>query len=421
MAEKSFRFKSTTEFARRYLIGISLIVSLIILSIFWGFNFRSNELIRDRLVNEGRAFFQEIVVTRLWIAQHGGVYVKMDHGVEVNPYLKMIPGLKTVIKDTSGESYTLKNPALVTREISRMASEKGIFKFNITSLKPINPSNTADAFEKSALQAFETGVREKHHFEESEQGTVFRYMAPLYVEESCLKCHAFQGYKKGEVRGGISVSIPATNIMSQMSDNRIYLTVSAIGIVLVIILIVYFISNFFIKDLRMAEQLLLDMANKDFLTGLLNRREALRRIDTERARAVRFDKPLSLIMADIDHFKKINDTHGHLTGDLVLKSVSDLLMKTLRGYDIVCRYGGEEFMIATPETDKQRTRDLAERLRQLVADMVIPLDGQPGLQVTVSLGVTQFQPNERVEEWISRADQALYEAKNTGRNKVCVA
>jgi diguanylate cyclase (GGDEF)-like protein len=419
MTERGFSFRSTTEFAKRYLIGICLVVSLIILSTFWGFNFRSNELFRERLINEGRSFFQEIVVTRLWIAQHGGVYVKMSQGVEVNPYLSMIPDLRVVIKDEKGESYTLKNPALVTREISRLASEKGIFKFNITSLKPINPANVPDPFEREALNTFNMGVKERHAFEDSSQGKVFRYMAPLIAEDSCLKCHAFQGYKKGDVRGGISVTIPAENIIRQIDKNRIYLTLSAVGIVLIIILIVYFISNFFMKDLRIAEQLLVDMASKDFLTGILNRREAFRRIEAELQRTTRLDRALSVIMTDIDHFKKINDTYGHLSGDIVLKTLSGLLMKTVREYDILCRYGGEEFVIVTPETNEQQAKELAERIRKRIEDTAIPLEGQPDLKITASLGVSQYRPGEKIEDLISRADQGLYEAKQTGRNRVC--
>lgn len=419
MVEIGSPFKSTTEFAKKYLVGICLIVSLIILSTFWGFNFRSNELFREQLINQGRSFFQEIVVTRLWIAQHGGVYVKMRPGEEGNPYLKIIPNLKVVIKDESGESYTLKNPALVTREISRLAGEKGIFKFNITSLKPINPANVPDPFEKEALNAFDLGAGERHGFEDSSQGQVFRYMAPLIVEDSCLKCHSSQGYKKGDVRGGISVTIPADNIIRQITKNRLYLTVLAFGIVLIIILIVYFIANFFIKDLRYAEKLLVDMASKDFLTGLLNRREAYRIIEGELIRTTRLNRPLSVIMADIDHFKNINDTYGHLSGDMVLKSLSGLLMKTVREYDILCRYGGEEFVIVTPETNEQQAQDLAERIRQRIEATGIPLDGQRDLKITVSLGVTQYRPGEKIEALISRADQGLYEAKQTGRNRIC--
>ncbi len=421
MERRLAALRSTTDFAWKYLIGICLVFALVILSTFWGFYFRSDALFMNQLVNEARSFFQEIVVTRKWMAQHDGVYVKMRPGVEVNQYLKQIPGLKVVIKDESGQSYTLKNPALATREISILAAEKGLFTFNITSLKPLNPSNTPDPFEKEALESFEKGIKEQFRFAEGKRGAVFRYMAPLVVEESCLKCHALQGYRLGDIRGGISVSIPSEKIVDQMRANRMYLAVLAFGIILIVALIVYFISRFFIKDLKLAEEMLVDMANKDFLTGLLNRREAYRRMETELSRTARLNKPLSVIMMDIDHFKAINDTYGHLTGDAVLKSLSGVLMKAVREYDILCRYGGEEFMVVTPEADRDQARDLAERIRRVVEAMSIPVDGQLDLKITISLGVTRFQDGERVEQLISRADQALYEAKHSGRNRVCTA
>ena len=156
-----------------------------------------------------RAFFQQIVLTRRWIAQHGGVYVLKGPDVEPNPYLYRIPGLKVDITDDEGQVYTLRNPALVTRELSELAEQQGIFKFHITSLKLINPNNAPDAFETEALNAFEAGETEVWQSEGTGEQRQFRYMAPLYVESACLRCHGFQGYKIGQVRGGISVSVPA--------------------------------------------------------------------------------------------------------------------------------------------------------------------------------------------------------------------
>ncbi len=421
MAAEDDSTGSTTYYARRYLVAIVLFVALIIVSIFWGFNFRSNEFFREQLLNEGRSLFQQIVITRSWMAQHGGVYVAIREGVEVNPYLKLVPGLKVTIRDEKGTLYTLKNPALATREISKLANEKGVFKFNITSLNPLNKTNIADQFETEALKAFNKGVSEHYSFESNEKTKTFRYMAPLITEESCLKCHAIQGYKKGDVRGGISVSVPTDKISQQMSENRIYLAVSAFGIVLIVFLIVYFIANFFIKDLRSAESKLVNMAIRDFLTGLLNRREGFRRIESEISRANRRGEPLSAIMTDVDHFKKVNDNYGHLTGDIVLQSVAKMLEKTVRDYDILCRYGGEEFLIVTPMTNVEQAQGLAERIRKLAEEMVIHVEGQPDLKFTLSLGVSEFKPGEKIEVLISRADQALYEAKNSGRNKVCVS
>ena len=305
---KNEPYRSSVKSVKKYLLGICLIIALIVLSVFWGFHLRTNALFERQMVNSSRAFFEEIVITRQWMADHGGVYVEMRPGDEVNPYLQTIPGLKTVIRDADGKKYMLKNPALATREISEIADRQGSFRFHITSLNPLNPANAPDEFERRALERFARGEPDVSGFETHPEGQAFRYMAPLVTESACLKCHAQQGYTAGDVRGGISVTVPASTILDEIRANKIYLALSVTGVILIIILIVSFISTFFIRDLKTAEQMLLSMAATDPLTGLLNRREGYRRIEAEHARAARSGKPLCAIMLDIDHFKMINDT-----------------------------------------------------------------------------------------------------------------
>jgi diguanylate cyclase (GGDEF)-like protein len=420
MVENKHVFRSTSESARRYLIVICLIVALVILSVFWGFHLRSENLYRQQLIDNGRSFFEEIVITRLWLAQHQGVYVKKTPDVEINPYLLAIPGLKVVIEDRFGDFYILKNPALVTREISRIADERGLFRFRITSLKPLNPDNRPDDFEKQALHAFSLGTREQYRFEAGNNGKIFRYMAPLIAEASCLQCHAQQGYSAGDVRGGISVTIPAQDTMNRIQANKIYLGVAVLCVILIIFLIVYFIARYFMKDLHLAEQKLMDMAATDPLTGLLNRREGFLRIAVEFSRAERTGEDICAMMLDIDHFKNINDTYGHLTGDEVLGWLASCLQATARISDVLCRFGGEEFLLATPDTDLENAKILAERIRLAVEKNTIQTTDGKTLKVTVSCGLALRQSGETSDELINRADQALYAAKNSGRNKVCV-
>ena len=194
------------NFVKTYLVSLGLFGCLIVLFVSGAFYYNLNELVHDRLLHRSRAFFQEILLTRQWIAGHNGVYVKLGPGTVVNPYLLQVPGLKVVITDESGQMYTLKNPALVTREISELAEKRGLFRFHITSLKPLNPSNAPDPFEREALQKFANGSREVASFESDNNEVFFRYMAPLVTEKSCLSCHAQQGYKEGDIRGGISVT-----------------------------------------------------------------------------------------------------------------------------------------------------------------------------------------------------------------------
>ena len=151
---------------------------------------------------------------------------------------------------------------------------------------------------------------------------------------------------------------------------------------------------------------------EDHLTGLANRRFLDIMLKISFAKAVRFKRPLSLIMIDIDHFKKYNDTHGHSEGDKVLVDVAMVLVKETREIDLAVRYGGEEFLVLLPETDMEGAVDVAERIRQTV---------ETSTKVTVSLGVTAYHEKMHQEEIIIKADEALYKAKQNGRNRVEVS
>lgn len=165
------------------------------------------------------------------------------------------------------------------------------------------------------------------------------------------------------------------------------------------------------------ERKLLMQSLTDPLTGPLNRRSFLKLSGKEEARTRRRGNALSVLMLDIDHFKRINDTYGHGIGDLAIKALADISAKTLRPTDILARYGGEEFVITLPETDSDHARVVAERLREAAADLSIPIDGGK-LQFTVSIGVSTYARGEPLDQAIERADQALYRAKHNGRNRV---
>lgn len=164
---------------------------------------------------------------------------------------------------------------------------------------------------------------------------------------------------------------------------------------------------------------LYELATVDMKTRLRIHHYFQARLNEERERAQRENKPLALIITDIDHFKKFNDTYGHLTGDLVLKNVAQILKKSIRNYDIAARYGGEEFTIILPDTSLRTAREVAERVRQNVDRAKIPTK-QGILNVRISLGVALFDPdNDKTnEELIEKADRALYHSKKTGRNRV---
>jgi diguanylate cyclase (GGDEF)-like protein len=160
-----------------------------------------------------------------------------------------------------------------------------------------------------------------------------------------------------------------------------------------------------------------ELARIDPLTGLLNRRAFRELASSTHAAASRRDRPLSVLLLDLDHFKAINDTRGHAAGDAALRTVGGLLSSTARMSDLCVRWGGEEFLLLLPETDLAEARVFAERLRESVSDAVVLHDGQR-IELTASLGVAQRQPAQSLDALIAAADAALYAAKEAGRNRV---
>ncbi|NOT54195.1 MAG: diguanylate cyclase [Deltaproteobacteria bacterium] len=173
------------------------------------------------------------------------------------------------------------------------------------------------------------------------------------------------------------------------------------------------------KMLRAQQVQLEHLAREDALTGLANRRRFEERAREELIRAGRYQHPLSLLLADLDHFKAINDTYGHPYGDLVLKEVGQALVRHCRSSDLCARYGGEEFAILLPETPLPESQFVAERLCAAVRDLPFT-QGAKAILVTASFGVACFSVTnpQSLEELMKQADQALYVAKDKGRNRV---
>lgn len=162
-------------------------------------------------------------------------------------------------------------------------------------------------------------------------------------------------------------------------------------------------------------------ARRDTLTGIANREAYEQRLHQEYAHWKRYRRPLSLIVADIDRFKQINDEYGHATGDQVLQHVAGVLRRHLRSADHLARYGGEEFVVLMPETDSDEARQAAEKLRRAVGGNPWTTEGGSAVQVTLSFGVTEFLADDTGESVFERADRALYDAKHAGRDRVVAA
>ncbi len=175
-------------------------------------------------------------------------------------------------------------------------------------------------------------------------------------------------------------------------------------------------------QLHDANQILEEMTRTDPLTGLSNRRALIKELRSRFQSETEYEMPTAFIMADIDHFKNVNDNYGHDAGDVVLKGVAETLKKAFRQGDIVSRIGGEEFLIIAPDTDPDVIYNVSERARRMIEEQSFQVSKDASISVTCSFGVSfaHLKNNASVDEYIKLADQALYHSKDTGRNKVTV-
>jgi len=205
---------------------------------------RYEKLINDDLLHITRAFYKNIVITRSWIAQHEGVYVEKAPTVQSNPYLE-----KPDILTKDNRLLTLKNPAIVTRELSELSKQMGgNFQFHITSLKPVNPNNSPNDFEVRALKSFVNKTPDKKYLEfyrteKIKNKPYFRYFGPLFTEVSCLNCHATHGYKVGDIRGGISIILPLESVEKAKQRNYVLMVLSGLIAIIVIVLVINFLIH----------------------------------------------------------------------------------------------------------------------------------------------------------------------------------
>lgn len=169
---------------------------------------------------------------------------------------------------------------------------------------------------------------------------------------------------------------------------------------------------------RIREAFRMAVSELDPLTGLQNRRIMMRVLERERERALRTGAPCCIVLADIDHFKAVNDTHGHVVGDHVLRTVAGRFLANLRPYDEIFRYGGEEFLICLPSANTERAVEIVERLRLSLADTPVTLPEGGKLPLTASFGLCLAAAKVPLKQTIEFADMALYEAKDGGRNRL---
>lgn len=422
----------------------NLLISLIILLVisFTSFiikytNDTKNEyqvISKNILFQQSSTLFNNIVTMRQWSSDHGAVYVKSHEGIEPNPYLE---NNHTYTKDN--ELLIKINPAWMTRQLSEMSNKAERYYFKITSLDPINPINIPDEFEQKALNDLEKNKEKK--FYTNIEKDMYNLLGSLKVEPSCLECHAHQNYKVGDIIGGLRVSVPIDSYVKNMeilqSKTNFLYTITIITAIVFIFIIIFTINSIYsreksivklnntlekkvnkrTKELSDANKKLLEISTKDYLTNIANRRYFFEIGLKSLHIAKRENSDLSIVCIDIDFFKNINDTYGHNIGDEILKLIANNINKYIRKSDILARIGGEEFVILLNNTNEQNAYALAEKIRVHIESLIYKND-KIEIRTSISMGISQLRAkDDDLDSIIIRADKALYEAKNTGRNK----
>lgn len=237
IADMTRTFTSHISLRTKFIIFIGAIISAFYLFMLYRTASFDEKMILKQAEQQARMLYKQIVLTRQWAADHKGLFVQKAEGVEANPYLEL-----PMMTDTEGHIFFMRNPAMITRELAAYAKRDGLGFFRVTSLTPINPENGPDEFEKAALTSFEEGTEEIIDVDETEMGRVVRFIAPLRVTASCLGCHARHGYAEGDIRGGLSITIPvdwAQELMTKNMRSLILIGVASIVMVTVALFLMF--------------------------------------------------------------------------------------------------------------------------------------------------------------------------------------
>jgi diguanylate cyclase (GGDEF)-like protein len=311
--------------------------------------------------------------------------------------------------------------------------------FKLASDNPRNPANQADEYELNLLESMRRGdIQEVKELLQTDDGEIYFFAMPSQpIDKKCLHCHGLpenapkemieiygptKGFYEhiGKIRALISIRTPMRPYYKKSKESFLLISL----ILFVIFVILYAVIAFFIykteqqnRTITKQNRNLEKLSITDPLTGLLNRHGVNNLANHMINIAARHNEELSLILLDIDLFKNINDRYGHAVGDFMLRETARILQRHQRTSDLVCRWGGEEFLIALPKSSLTNSLLTAERIRLELASHTFTIDNKQ-LNITASFGVTSIQPDETLEDLINRADNALYTAKWNGRNRV---
>ncbi len=405
---------SLEKYAILTFIFWSIVISL---SLYVNYQLNAKHII-DIGTTIARSSFDKDILYRRWNAAQGGVYARQSDLTPPNPYLSIA---ERDISTPLGKQLTMVNPAYMTRQVHEMGQKENGIQGHITSLNPIRPENKPDSWERQALKSFERGTKEVSSIEIMDGHSYLRWMKPLITEQGCLACHQQQGYKVGQIRGGISQSVPMSLLENVMKGNRRALWTGHIGLWLIGCLFIYYGYRALLRknlDLSEANQKLGELASTDVLTGLSNRRHAMQILERLWAESIKSNAPLACMMIDADGFKEINDSYGHDAGDLVLRELAKELQYAVRTDDIVCRLGGDEFLIICPNTTEEGSIHIANITHTKISELTVEVAGG-AWQGSISVGVAVKTDSMRSPgDLIKAADRGVYAAKEAGKNCV---
>ena len=356
--------------------------------------------------------YKKDLIYRRWVSKQGGVYVPISEMTPVNPHLK-VPNRD--IMTSNGLLLTLVNPAYMTRQVNELAREMNDFQGHITSLNPLRPENLPDPWEAKALKTFEEGVKESVAIEMRSGKEYFRLMHPFVTEKSCLKCHAVQGYKEGDIRGGISMSIPMEPLRAIERSRIAELTIAHSFLWIIGLVGIGAGTRRLRKQTLLREKLeeeLLSLSITDPLTGLHNRRGFLFLVEQQLKLAERNKSGMVLFFADLDGLKWINDTLGHEEGDKALIEATTVLKETFRASDIIARLGGDEYSVLTADITEENSEAFTARLQSLIDTRNKKENRRYRLSIRV--GCSYYDPENpcSLDELMASADKLMYEQKN---------
>ncbi|MEW6116068.1 MAG: ATP-binding protein [Nitrospirota bacterium] len=347
----------------KFIIGCSLTLIIALGISFSIIARRQEQLIMKQIENEARIVFKQIVLTRSWIADHGGIFIEKLPWVKPSPFLE-----KPEIVDMKGKRYVKETPAMVTKELSNYAKDRGFYWFHITSLTLTNPSNAPDEFEKGALQQFErSSIEEIISIETIDRSKYLRYIAPLYVEEACLGCHTHQGYKVGDVRGAISVTIPMDKTLAEIAANKKRMLIAALLTVLALMSAMFLMM----RNLVLTPMRRLKSAITEFSEGRYNPARRLRTGDEFEDLCTAFSE-MARSLTEYHH--SLNDKIRAATEDLeetnkkLLEANRLLNESNIRKSDFIARASHE---LRTPLTSIKGAMDyIAARLSAIPQEKI---------------------------------------------------